>query len=201
MAGAALALGDLPEVEGADERLAAARSAATTPAELKSVAKALIAHRRWDAAGQALNRALKGEPECLELAFGKAELQLAAGDMQAARSTLADALARVSSGSGRPGDPGWICRLLWQLDGRARQEAIDVVAEEYSKAGFSNELTIGLIEGTPTSPRQTGRDHAKMAAWCSDWGHHEFIHRGIGIVQTLNDRPTTALQATRGPSS
>lgn len=194
----AQSLADLGDVAASEQHLKRIESLAVNADVLNTLALVLLARGRWGDALLAIQRALENDAKPIAYAFTVAEVKLAAGNLSEARKTLGSALTRARREGAGPGDPTWICRILWQHSTFSRRDlAIEMVIEEYVRHGYLKELVAGLIEGTPTSPDQTGWNPNLLSSWCAEWGRHSGCRLGIGIVQTLASSSSEA----RNPAS
>jgi tetratricopeptide (TPR) repeat protein len=180
------ALSDLRRFDLADPYLKRTEAAATQPAVLDSLARLLMVRGRWADARQAVEQARLKDPEEAAYAFTRAETFLVAGDLDASREALASALAEARRSGSPPGEPAWLCRILWQHNAfSGRELAVDAVIEEYRAHGFESALAEGLLAGTPTGPEQNGWNPARLPEWCAQWGRHREVRHAVGVVQAL----------------
>lgn len=195
------AYADLGRDREAETCIALAEQISETPVHYNSLANALLAAGRFAEATNAVERAIGGRPGDSVFAFTWAEVQLAAEDFDSTRRGLSDAFGLTRRRSGFPGDPTWLCRILWSyVDLAALPAGIEVVFDAYKTRGTLGLLSWGLVQGTPTSPAQTRWDPERLDAWCAAWARCD-LRRAVGIIRALSERDEEGRSPTLEVSS
>lgn len=169
------------------EPLRTAKEIAVTSEALNAVANALMAGGHFLEAVGLAEKALAAEPENTVFSFTLVEALLGQEDLSRARPALVSALESAKRSGAAPGDPTWLCSLLWRNDeATSRRRTIEMLVEEYERFGFTTALAVGVVEATPVSPGQDDCDADRLTEWCHDWAQHLAMKRAVGILRTLS---------------
>ena len=182
------AYSELERYAEADAQLQRTYALPRTAEQDNSLANALVARGRPDDAAQVVTRALEAEPDNMFFAFTRAETSIARADLDAARRELQSALAiwQQQHRGLDPGDPAWLCRVLWRnVTNSSVADFIDMLVTEYSRDDLRIALAGGLIDGTPTSAEQTGWDAVKFESWCISWEQHAQMRAAVDTLRSL----------------
>jgi tetratricopeptide (TPR) repeat protein len=128
------ALADLGEEERSDAYLQPLEAAAAKAGTLNTLANVMIVRGRWRAAEAAAEQATKQKADEITYAFTRAEARLASGNLAALPELLTPALDRARVAGFPPGDPAWLCRILWQYCAAPdRDAAVEIVIDAYTR--------------------------------------------------------------------